>query len=219
MKVYCFLGPVKGKARREEESLIALWKHSWASHGWEPIVLTPESMRMDDQTKSRLKKYARLPSRNKPRLDMWCYARWVAVAQQGGGFMSDYDVMNHGFYPRQFGELICHGGTVPCLVSGSADQYYRVISWFDDLKERSVWRFWEKQPHISDMLVIVQKQREITTAQDCINYSEPGWEKSLAVHYSNFVMNPKGYTPRHEWIPKICTSPLLGPGGSANTSP
>jgi hypothetical protein len=150
---------------------------------------------------------------------MWCYARWLAVAQHGGGFMADYDVMNHGFTPQPFGGLICHGGTVPCLVSGSEEEFYRAVDWFDALEEKPRWRFWESSPHISDMLVIVQKQQEITTVQDCINYGEPGWEAARAVHYSNFVMNPKGYTPRHEWIPKICASPLEGRYRDDGTKP
>jgi hypothetical protein len=208
MKVFCFLGHVSGKALREEEALISLWKKSWASYGWDPVVLTPGSLCRDAHTKKRLRKYARLPSRNKAKLDMWCYARWLAVAQQGGGFMSDYDVMNHGFLPRPFGKLICHGGTVPCLVSGSADEFYRAVHWFDELEEHSSWRFWEKRPHVSDMLVVVQKTQELISLRDCINYGEEGWKSARTVHYSNFVMNPKGYKPRHEWIPRICALPL-----------
>jgi hypothetical protein len=122
--------------------------------------------------------------------------------------MADYDVMNHGFLPRPFGKLVCHGGTVPCLISGSAEEYYRVLDWFDALEERPFWHLWSRLPHVSDMLVVVKKNDQLITRSDCINYSEPGWEKACAVHYSNFVMNPKGYTPRHEWIPRICALPL-----------
>lgn len=203
MKIYTFLGPVSGKLESEELALVELWKRSWSALGWEPVVLTPESLRKDGETRRLLKKFAALPSRNKRHLDMWCYARWLAVAQQGGGFMCDYDVMNYSFEPRTFGDLTCYSGVVPCLMSGSAGEFMRGVAWFEKLETVPLWKFWVKRAHISDMLVLRDNQNQVVKRFDCVNYGEPGWETAPTVHYSNFAMKPKGYMPRHEWIPKL----------------
>jgi hypothetical protein len=203
MKVFCFLGPVHGKSRSEELALVEMWGASWSAQGWSPVVLTPDSLHRDVETKRLLKKFSRLPSRNKRKLDMWCYARWLAVAQQGGGFMSDYDVMNYGFAPREAGALTCYSGVVPCLVSGTKEEFHRAVRWFDELEAEPLWRFWRSARHISDMLVVRNRQSELRLSHECINYAETGWETAPAVHYSNFAMQPKGYVPRHEWIPKL----------------
>ena len=40
-----------------------------------------------------------LPTVNPGDYELACYRRWLAVARAGGGFMSDYDVVNYGFKP------------------------------------------------------------------------------------------------------------------------
>lgn len=203
MKVYTFLGPVRGKSELEELALVELWKRSWGALGWEPVVLSRESLAQDSETKRLLRKFAGLPSRNKRHLDMWCYARWLAVAQQGGGFMCDYDVMNYSIEPRAFGKLTCHSGVVPCLMSGSSSEFMRAVGWFDEQEAAPLWKFWDKRGHISDMLILQNKENTIIKSFECINYGENGWEAAPAVHYSNFAMKPKAYMPRHEWIPEL----------------
>jgi hypothetical protein len=201
MKVFCFLGPVDGKSRTEELALIELWGRSWSAQGWEPVVLTPDSLAKDRETKRMLRKFSRLPSINKRNLDMWCYARWLAVAQQGGGVMSDYDVINYGFLPRESGALSCHCGFVPCLMSGTAEEFLRAVGWFDRMKPAPLLSF--KKTHASDMLVLKDRREEIIRSGECVNFGEDGWESAPAVHFSNFSMKPKNLVPRHEWIPRI----------------
>jgi hypothetical protein len=203
MKVFTFLGPVEGKQLKEEFQLVDLWKKSWHALGWIPVVLTPDSLLNDKETARLLKKFSRLPSKNKRKLDMWCYARWLAVAQHGGGFMCDYDVINYSFEPEEFSELTCYSGVVPCLMSGSAEEFHRGVGWFDELQQPPFWKFWDNGEHISDMLVLKNKQDEAVKRYDCVNFGESGWESAPAVHYSNFAMKPKGYMPRHEWIPQL----------------
>ena len=88
-------------------------------------------------------------------------------------------------------------------MSGSADEYMRGVHWFNKLETKPPWKFWVKQTHISDMLVLKEKKDEVIKLFECINYGYTGWETAPTVHYSNFAMKPKGYMPRHEWIPKL----------------
>lgn len=202
MKVFCFLGPVTGKSAAEELALVDLWKTSWERAGWEPVVLTPDSLPDDAETRARMKLYARLPSRNKRHLDKWCFARWLAVAAAGGGVMSDYDVINYGLAPFEPGRLTIHSGTVPCLVSGTAGEFLRVAAWFDELPPPPLWP-WAKREHLSDMVVIQKHSTECVLNVDCKEYGWDEWESAPAVHFSNFSMKPKNHLPRHEWIPRL----------------
>lgn len=205
MKIFTFLGPVAGKSRSEEFALVQLWQTSWSARGWEPVVLTPSDLPTDRATRKLLRHFAALPSRNKRRLDMWCYARWLAVAHMGGGFMCDYDVINYEFSPRESSELTCYAWIVPCLVGGSAADFRRAVGWFELLEPDPWWRLWNRGSHVSDMFVLRDRQAEFKKLIDCPGYGETGWETAPAVHYSNYNMQPRGYTPRHEWIPKLRT--------------
>jgi len=202
MKVFCFLGPVQGKTADDERALVGLWETSWKTLGWEPVLLTPESLGRDPETARLMKKFSRLPSRNKRHLDMWCFARWLAVANAGGGVMSDYDVINYDLRPFDPGELTIHSSTVPCLVSGSREEFLRAVQWFDELPPPPRWP-WQKREHISDMVVVQQRVTECRQTLDCMEYGWDGWKAAKAIHFSNYSMKPKNFLPRHEWIPKI----------------
>lgn len=202
MKVFSFFGPVEGKDLKNEEALLDLWYRNWKANGWEPVVLTPCDLADDRETRRLLRKFRRLPSTNKKHLDMWCYARWLALAQQGGGVMSDYDVMNYGFPPLEAGPLTIHAGLVPCLVSASAKEYQKAVGWFDAWALPFLSR-WFPRKHISDMLIVRKHQNECVVKRSCLKYLLPGWEQAVAVHYSNSSMKPNGLEPRHEWIPKL----------------
>ena len=202
MKIFTFLGPVSGKSRRAELALAELWTNSWRANGWDPVILTPDSISRDAESCRLLNKFSRLPSRNKQNLDTWCYARWLAVAQHGGGFMCDYDVINYGFPPTASGPLTIHSGIVPCLVSGETSEFLRAVAWFDALPMPK-WRLWGRGSHISDMLIVSQRRGECMQNLDCVEFGAPGWEDARAVHFSNFSMTPGGYQPRHEWIPRL----------------
>merc|ERR1712176_164413 len=64
--------------------------------------------------------------------DAMCWYRWLAMAVVGGGWMSDYDTMPTNF-PMDEAIHLPNGGKftsfeshVPCLLSGSEDEWNRV---------------------------------------------------------------------------------------------
>lgn len=202
MKVFTFFSPVEGKREHEERALIDLWKRSWAAMGWEPTVLGYQSLTFDAGLDELVRKFKKLPSMNKFNLDYWCYLRWVAVAQQGGGFMCDYDVINYAFAPRPVSKLTTYDRYVPCLVSGTQEEFMRAVGWFADYKVGFLAKF-ASRTHTSDMLILKDNQSLFTQSKECIEYGLPGWEKAPAVHYCNRVMRPNDLMPRHEHIERL----------------
>ncbi len=212
MKVFTFYSPVEGKRERDELALIDIWKRSWVTMGWEPVVLGYESIEFDAELENLVERLKKLPSINKHNLDYWCYLRWIAVAQHGGGFMSDYDVINYSFEPREAGELTIYEKDVPCLVSGSRAEFLRAVDWF--AAERIGWRrVLRSEQHTSDMVIVRQHLDEVRQRTDCVEYGADGWETAAAVHFCNKVMKPIALLPRHEHIDRLRA--LTGEGATA----
>ncbi len=206
MKVFTFYSPVEGKRERDELALIDLWKRSWVAMGWEPVVLGYESLDFDADLDALVGRLKKLPSINKHNLDYWCYLRWIAVAQHGGGFMSDYDVINYSFEPREAGELTIYEEDVPCLVSGTEAEFQRAVRWF--AAEPIGWhRMLGRRQHTSDMVILRQNLSEVRQLRECVEYGESGWEAAPAVHFCNKVMKPTALIPRHEHIDGLRSLP------------
>ncbi|MGC1480315.1 MAG: hypothetical protein WA771_07415 [Chthoniobacterales bacterium] len=210
MKVFTFYSPVEGKRERDELALIDLWKQSWEALGWEPVVLGYESLDFDEELEEMARELKKLPSINKHNLDYWCYLRWIAVAQQGGGFMSDYDVINYSFEPREAGELTIYDRYVPCMVSGTRDEFLRAIRWFADERPKW-WQVFRSDAHTSDMLILKKHESGFKQGEACVEYGVEGWATAPAVHFCNRVMKPTALLPRHEHIDRLRKLPE-GPG-------
>ncbi|CAE7267339.1 gly-3, partial [Symbiodinium sp. KB8] len=62
--------------------------------------------------------------------DYHCYMRYLAMAEAGGGWMSDYDVIPTWFPPDtdlpNDGRFTSYQNHVPALLSGRQDEWYRM---------------------------------------------------------------------------------------------
>jgi len=205
--VYTFCAPIHGKIPEHEAALVALWKESWAANGWEPIVLDESSVQIDEDVAKMLLAYRDLPSINRKKLDYYCYVRWLAVAQAGGGFMCDYDVVNYSFRPRPVGNLALYERSVPCLVSGTAAEYERVARLFAAYTVAPDDRLQGKL-HVSDMMIVTKNTWMFEQAEGCSEFGRPGWETADTVHFSNLSMKSRSFVPRHEHIPALRPLPV-----------
>jgi hypothetical protein len=206
--VYTFCAPIHGKTPEHEAALVDLWKASWTANGWEAIVLDESSVQIDEEVAKMLLAYRALPSINRKKLDYYCYVRWLAVAQAGGGFMCDYDVINYGFRPRPVGNLALYERSVPCLVSGTAAEYERVARLFAAHMVESDDRLQGKL-HVSDMMILTKNTWMFEQAEGCAEFGRPGWETADAVHFSNLSMKSRSFVPRHEHIPAMRPLPVM----------
>lgn len=202
MKIFTFFVPIAGKPQDDELSLIEVWKKSWALRGWNPVVLGESDVPDDAEANKLIKAFRKQPTRLKPGMAYSWYVRWLAVAAQGGGFMCDYDVVNYSFAPREAGEMTVYERHVPCLVSGTRDEFLRICQLFADYRADGADRVgWRKDT--SDMKILIRRKEAYHQQRDCVEFGLPGWETATAVHFSNFAMKPRGHMPRHAHIANI----------------
>lgn len=207
MKIFSFYGTVPQLSTEDETRLIMLWKRAWEKAGFEPIVLNEFIARQSplfEAMKSRITN-KELPSVNPENYDFHCYARWLAMAEVGGGLMSDYDVMPYGWTIKDKDTvpeaLTTFQGHTPCLVAGVKKAYLRAIKGF--LEYQLTLRDMEGgKPHISDMHILLHGNISYKKTNVVVNFGTPGWETAPLVHFSTSSLTPK-YLPRWQHIPTL----------------
>ena len=100
MKVYTFYGQ-KESHHFPSEDLVEYWYESWKQAGWHPQVLGSVDIQRTKFTNLFMERVRELPTVNSNMFELWCYSRWLALQQAGGGVMSDYDVINYGLPPQE----------------------------------------------------------------------------------------------------------------------
>lgn len=182
--------------RPDEGRLIDLWCESWSAHGWNPIVLSEKDIPHFQRWKSYLKHVSTLPSVNPPGYDLACYKRWIALVARGGGLMTDYDVMNYGFTPEKAETLKVKDALtffeerVPSVVFGDR-HYFKLACEYIEAYQPLAGDVEAGRPHVSDMTILqkVWKSTWIKHSPVVVQYSDPGWEKALLVHYCAWKTN------------------------------
>ena len=130
-KVYTYIENIS-QASGFETEVLALWKKTWSDNGWSPVILG----RADADKHPRFKEFHDIVSEiktpyNAHEYNLLCWLRWLAFAQVGGGFISDYDVMNIKLKPEDMLPVetvrICHTYGVPCFVQSSGKGAEEII--------------------------------------------------------------------------------------------
>jgi hypothetical protein len=105
MKVYAFYQSIPTADQAEEFACANWWKTSWTANGWEPVMLN-RSHAQGSSLYNKLQQKLAQSGVGKQWLQSrvaWFHARfsrWCALHAAGGGWMSDYDVLNIGFAPE-----------------------------------------------------------------------------------------------------------------------
>ena len=95
-KVFTYFEPIEEvEDSSGQQAMIEHWAASWAKAGWYPIVLGLADAEMHPMFDEYIESVKRLPTVNPASYELTCYKRWMAVACQGGGFMSDYDAVSY----------------------------------------------------------------------------------------------------------------------------
>lgn len=105
-RIYAYYESLPLVDQSMEFSKANLWKESWTRAGWNPVMLNTSHAQLSNvRNKLFTKLFQAFPSLNKDenecentlrlRLNRLC-----ALHAAGGGWMSDYDVLNAGFSPQ-----------------------------------------------------------------------------------------------------------------------
>ncbi len=182
MKVYTYFDPtVQQCGLPPQDGVIRLWAESWKKFGWTPRVLTDRMARMHPLFDKFLAKVSSFPSVNPRAYENACYLRWLALQNEGGGWMVDYDVINFGFRPRQGkGEVEMLDPTyVPCAVWANKFGISRIAGFLTSHRP--------KEDHVSDMTIFktqFERKKLGPAGNTVIEYAAPGWEHAPLVHFS-----------------------------------
>lgn len=105
-KIYAYYQSIPLSNQNEEFTCANWWKHSWEKLGWQNTMLNrshAQASPLYNKLTQKLMNAAHgLPPELATRFD-WIiarYIRWCALHAAGGGWMSDYDVLNKGFNPE-----------------------------------------------------------------------------------------------------------------------
>jgi len=120
-------------------NILSLWNEEWTNAGFTTKILTLE----DSKRHPKFEEMANIIEANAiGNADASSYYRWLAVSVTGGGWMSTYDTFPTEF-PLTIGEDLPNDGTltsfqahIPSLVSGTVDEWDRVIGLFLDVIPR-----------------------------------------------------------------------------------
>jgi hypothetical protein len=161
--------------------LIQLWAHSWLRCGWTPVVLDERhASRHPDWSKFRTFKVNAFVSRNPYGYDLSCWARWLAFSHQGGGMMTDYDVINLSLSPNDpelagSGPHILEQHRVPCAVQAG-----RAAA--DGIAAKMMAHAPNpRDDHYSDMYFF-QDSLEWPHSRLCREYNGVEWENGKLIH-------------------------------------
>jgi len=112
-----------------EDDLLQVWKEEWSKAGFDTIVLKLDDAKKHPYFKEMEAIVTPLFGRG---YDAMCFYRWLAMAASGGGWMSDYDTfptnfpMGEGINLPSGGQFTSFEDHVPCLLSGSKEEWTRV---------------------------------------------------------------------------------------------
>ena len=157
------------------------WKSIWERAGWKPVVLHEKHAALHPDYDDMKSRFATFPTTNSAGYEVACYLRYLAMSMVGGGYMTDYDTINVNvppppgceFLPSN-GKLTTHDDFVPAMVSGTEQEFERVIQDMHstDLDETMAA---VGQSMVSDMYFLQYfiQQGKVKVAHNF--YSSPNW--------------------------------------------
>lgn len=102
-KIYSYYESIPTRRQEEEFGRANAWKRSWEVNGWEPIMLNNSHAKGSPLFQKLVSKILRIApelsvsDQNNFQKIIIRLVRWCALHAAGGGWMSEYDVINSGF--------------------------------------------------------------------------------------------------------------------------
>lgn len=132
------------KVSEGEDGLLDIWSDEWKRVGFDTKVLTLADAKANPYFEEMEKIVKPIFGETYNGL---CFYRWLAMVQEGGGWMSDYDTFPTNFPTNDAFELPNEGhftsfeAHVPSLMSGTQDEWTRVTKLLLDAIPRAQEQF------------------------------------------------------------------------------
>jgi hypothetical protein len=197
MNIYTYYQKVKGQSEEENLWLLDLWKKSWSYYGWNPIVLSLEDSKENPLYEKLCQKCIQYPTINSKEYEMACYVRWLAFSLRGG-WVNDYDIINYGFSPMDYGTdaLSLTGIMGGSTIAAPKSFYEKVVDTFInyeiDKNENLIIINKRIFTHVSDMTIMNSYLSPTKVIKIETYYGSEGYENSLLVHYNAHHVSIKG---------------------------
>lgn len=126
--IYAYYESIARTNQGEEFECANWWKTSWTARGWNPVMLNKSHAQASNLYGKLQQKLVQMmygaPSNLVSQMN-WItarYTRWCALHAAGGGWMSDYDVLNIELSPAKATELL--SGSTLAVNKGKAFLIY-----------------------------------------------------------------------------------------------
>ncbi|GFH45044.1 hypothetical protein CTEN210_01518 [Chaetoceros tenuissimus] len=132
--MHTFFQPLEEGA---SDPLLDLWRKEWESNGFETRVLNMQDVESNPAyPEMKAMAEAFFTGKDAGYYNMLCFYRYLAMANVGGGWMSDYDTFPINFPIEKYSGLANDGkftsfqAHVPSLISASGSEWQRVAELF-----------------------------------------------------------------------------------------
>ncbi|CAJ1409936.1 unnamed protein product [Effrenium voratum] len=160
------------KEKEASAQTLQAWEQFWRAAGWRTRVLGLAEVKKSPFY-ARVEDYIRhIPRPNyDAEYERFCYLRYVAMIEVGGGWMSDIDTLPMFLSPElglpNRGRFTVYNGFVPSLVSGSKDEWVRIL-W--TILNVGAMMNTSGVDRVSDMLALKELRLQLPWAFDSHNF-------------------------------------------------
>lgn len=209
--VFTYHRKISGVDEREIDDQIALWKRGWLSAGWNPVVLNSQVAEHHPLYAEVMARVASFPTTGNVEHANVKFERWLALAQQGGGMMSEFDVLpSTAFTPNAAPEKdgfqpLCMKSA--CLVQATKEGInsfiLAVMAYEPDGKTTNVTELDVIAPKVAKEATEIDPKAPKLVCRDMVKErGEADWRTAKAVHFhqSAILASMPGYSPSRAMI-------------------
>lgn len=195
VKTYLELGPASG----EERQTLKIWEANWRKRGWSTRVLTPGNAAQHPRFREFLKLCVNAqPAENPKKYGAERWIRWLALAQDGGGLLVDFDVLNRAYpqanMPNGTDLVILGRAARPCAVLATKIGSDGLVN--DILAHKPPYTDYFSYSYF------FMRGGKYPTSELCIEAGDADWQEAPLVHYSGNACRLAG-RDRHDWMREL----------------
>jgi hypothetical protein len=171
-------------------SAFVIWGYAFYAQGFRPIILNRMHAEKRVNFKEISKKFSRFPTVNPPEYELSCYLRWIALAEQGGGLLMDYDILPmtssrsedmRKMRECKWGDLTTYSSMSPMVTHGNASEIEKWVNYMANFQLKDVETI-QGRSHTSDMMMAIH----------AINHKQNIFAVKSALpffHYSHYTIH------------------------------